>query len=57
MVYNTSQHPPHTPPTPNSHILSEYTVLLLWEGGRGGGGQIEGRGATVHNWDRKYQHD
>ncbi len=30
-------------------------ALLLWEGGRGGGGQREGKGATVHS--RKYQHD
>jgi hypothetical protein len=38
MVYNTTQHPP----TPHSHR------------GRGGGGQREGRGPTVHKRGRKY---
>ncbi len=33
------------------------TVRLLWEGGRIGGGQREGRVATVHKSGRKYQHD
>jgi hypothetical protein len=32
MVYNTTQHP-----HPHSHTLSIYTVLLLWEGGKGWG--------------------
>ncbi len=45
MVSNTTQHPPL------SHTLSVYTVHLLWDGGRGrGGGQREGRGATVHKY-------
>ncbi len=56
MVYNTTQHPPTPHPTV-SHTLSVYTVRLLWEGGRGGGGQREGRGATVHKRGWKYQHD
>ncbi len=51
MVYNTTQHPPPTA----AHCL--YTVRLLWEGERGGRGQGEGRGATVHKRGRKYQHD
>jgi hypothetical protein len=46
MVYNTIQHPP----PPHSHTLSVYTVHLVWEGGEGGGGQREGRGATVHKY-------
>jgi hypothetical protein len=49
MVYNTTQHPP----PPHRHTLSVYTVHLLWEGGRGGGGQREGRGATIHKRGRK----
>jgi hypothetical protein len=47
MVYNTTQHR-------HSHTLSVYTVHLLWEGG---GGQIEGKGATLYKRGRKYQHD
>jgi hypothetical protein len=42
MVYNTTQHPPT-----HSHTLTVYTVHLLWEGG---GGQREGRVATVHKF-------
>ncbi len=37
-----------TPSQPHSHTLSVYTVNLVWE--RGGGGQIEDRGATVHKY-------
>ncbi len=38
--------------------LTALTVHLLSEGGRGGGGgQREGRGATVHNRGRKFRHD
>jgi hypothetical protein len=43
MVYSTIQHPPPL----RSHTLSVYTVHLVWEGGWEGGGQREGRGATV----------
>jgi hypothetical protein len=49
MVYNTTQHSPISP--------QPHTVCLLWKEGRGRGGQREGRGATVHNRGRKYQHD
>jgi hypothetical protein len=45
MVYNTLQ----LPPPPQTH-----TVCLLWERGRGGRGQREGRGATVPKRGRKY---
>jgi hypothetical protein len=45
------QQPPTLPS--HSHTLSVYTVCLLWGGGGGvGGGQREGRGATVHKWGR-----
>jgi hypothetical protein len=53
---HNSTPPPHPPPL-HSHTLSAYTVHLLWEGGRGGGCQREGRRATVHKRGRKYQHD
>jgi hypothetical protein len=35
------------------------TIVLIhiWKEGRGGGGQREDRGVTVHNKGRKYQHD
>jgi hypothetical protein len=46
MVYNTIQRPP--PPPPHRHTLSVYAVHLVWEGG--GGGQREGRGATVNKY-------
>ncbi len=56
MFYNTSQHPPHLPPQP--HTVCIYcTMHLLGKRGRGGGGQREGRGATVYKRGRKYQHD
>jgi hypothetical protein len=51
VVYNTTQHPP----PPHSHTLS--VILYFGKGGRGGGGQREGRGAKVHKRGRKYQHD
>jgi hypothetical protein len=44
MIYYTTQHLP--PPHPHSHTMSVYSVRLLWEGGRGGGDQIEGRGGN-----------
>jgi hypothetical protein len=50
MVYNTTQHP-----APTSDIYIVY--VYFGKGGRGGGGQREGRGATVHKRGRKYQHD
>jgi hypothetical protein len=38
-------------------LLQNMSICLLWEGGgRGGGGQREGKGATVHKRGRKYQH-
>jgi hypothetical protein len=49
MVYNTTQYPP--PP----HSPAVHNVYLLWEGGGGGLGQREGRGATVEKLGRKYQ--
>jgi hypothetical protein len=52
MVYNTTQHPP-TAPQP---LLSGLYVYF-GKGVRGGVGQREGRGATVHKRGRKYQHD
>ncbi len=52
MVYSPIQQPPTHPPT--SRTLSVYTVHLVWEGGgaggRGEGGQREGRGARVHKY-------
>ncbi len=47
------QHPPTPPPT-HSHTLSVSNVHFVWEGGEGGGGQREGRGATVHKSVHKY---
>jgi hypothetical protein len=50
MVYSTIQHP-HVPPPPQPHTLCIYCTFSL---GRrecgGGGGQREGRGATVHKY-------
>ncbi len=64
MVYITTQHPhTHGVPTPMGCTPQPHTAclhilyVLLWEGGRGGGGQREVRGATVHKKIRKYQHD
>ncbi len=51
-VYNTT-HRPHPLP-PATHCLY---ILYVYIGKRGGGGQREGRGATVHKRGRKYQHD
>jgi hypothetical protein len=48
MVHSTIQHP--RTPTPPPHCLYIYTLNLVWEGGEGGGGQREGRGATVHKY-------
>ncbi len=50
MVYGKIQHPP----PPHSHTLSVYIVHLVLEGGEGGG-QREGRGATVHKY-RSFVH-
>jgi hypothetical protein len=50
MVYNTTQHPPPPPPQP-------HTVCIYFGKGERGGGQREGRKATVHKRDRNYQHD
>ncbi len=51
MVYNTTPSPP-----PHSYTLSECLYIIYFgKGGRGGGGQREGRGATVHKRGRKYQ--
>ena len=52
MVYNTIQHPPPLPPTA-THCL--YCIYCTFSLGRGGGGQREDRGATVHKLGRKYQ--
>jgi hypothetical protein len=46
MVYNTTNTPPPT---------ATHTLRLLWEGGTGGGGQREGRGATVPKRGSKIQ--
>jgi hypothetical protein len=40
-----------------THCLYLLYVYIGKSGGRGGGGQREGRGATVHMRGRKYQHD
>ncbi len=54
-IWSTTQL--NNPPPTATHELSVYTVPLRWEGGRGGGGQREDRGATVHKRGLKYQHD
>jgi hypothetical protein len=46
MVYNTTQHPPN--PLPHTQTLSYILYVYFGKWGRGGGGQIEGRGAPVH---------
>jgi hypothetical protein len=54
MVYNTTQqHHPHPTATHCLYILYVY----FGKRGRGGVGQREGREATVHKRDGKYQHD
>ncbi len=45
MVYNTTQ---QSPPPPQQHTVCIYCTFILGRG-RGGGGEREGRGATVHN--------
>jgi hypothetical protein len=52
IFYNTTQPPP--PPQPVYTGTEPY--VYFWKGGRGGGGQREGREATVHKRGRKYQH-
>ncbi len=54
MVYNSTQHPPPHPTV--THCLYILYVYFGKEE-RGGGGQREGRGATVHKRGQKYQHD
>ncbi len=54
MVYNTTQYPP-PPPTATNCLYILYVYFRKW--GSGGGGQREGREATVHKRGRKYQHD
>jgi hypothetical protein len=49
MVYTTTQHP-STPPSPHSHTLSVYTVQKSTFSLGRGGGQREGRVATVHKY-------
>jgi hypothetical protein len=50
MVYNTTQYPPIPPTYSNTlSVFCIHTVRLLWEGGRGGEDQREGRGATVNS--------
>jgi hypothetical protein len=54
-IWSTTQlYAPHPPP-PATHCL--YILYVYFGGGRGEGGQREGRGATVHKSGRKYQHD
>jgi hypothetical protein len=49
MVYSTIQIPPLPPSHTNClYILYSTFSLAVWKGGKGGG-QREGRGATVHN--------
>jgi hypothetical protein len=55
MVYNTTQHPPPTPQQPHTVCIILYVYVRM--GGMGGGGQREGRVATVYRRGRKYQHD
>jgi len=58
-IWSTTQLNTSPTPPPHSHTLSVYLVYF-GKGGRGGGGQREGRGATVHKRGRnipKYQHD
>ncbi len=52
MVYNTTQ---QLPPTATHCLYILYVYFV--KGGRGGGGQREGRGATVHKRGRKYQQE
>ncbi len=52
MVYSTTKHPP----PPQQHTFCIYCTFTLGSG-RGGGGQRECIGTTVHKKGRKYQHD
>ncbi len=46
------------PPTPQPHNACLYILYVYFgKGGRGEGGQREGRGALVHKRGRKYQND
>ncbi len=55
-IWSTTQL--NTPtPLPRSHTPSVFTVRLLGKRWRVGGGQREGKRATVHKRCRKYQHD
>jgi hypothetical protein len=47
--------PPH--PLPNATHCLFIVYVYFGKGERGGGGQREDRGATVHKRGRKYQHD
>jgi hypothetical protein len=51
MVYSTIN-PPLLRHTLSVYAVqcTVYSVHLVWEGGRGGGGQREDRGATVHKY-------
>jgi hypothetical protein len=49
MVYSTTQHSPTSPPTATHCLYILY--VYFWEGGRGGGGQREGRGAQFTSGD------
>ncbi len=51
-IWSTTQLNIPPPPQPHTLCISVYTVRLLWEGGRGGRGQREGRGATIHKRGR-----
>ncbi len=49
VVYSTFQHPPPPSPTATHCLYTVYCTFSLGRG-RGGGGQREGRGATVHKY-------
>ncbi len=54
MVYNTTQHPPPSPPQPHTVCIVYTLYVYFGKGGRGGGCQGEGSGATVYKRGRKY---